>query len=95
MDNKDSALDKEAIILDPEVEESDDDLISDEGEESDDKELFIDSIYTSRSGVKWTELPTKLLQKRKAQNLLKHKAGPTVSVKTEVRQFLLLQLNMN
>ena len=95
MDNEDSALDKEAIILDPEVEDSDDDLIPDEGEESEDEELFIDSMYTSRSGVKWTELPTKLLQKRKARNLLKHKAGPTICVKTEVRQFLLLQLNID
>ena len=81
-DNEDSyASDEEEILVQAEDAESDIDFSSDEDEEEEDP---IDSLYTSRSGIKWDELPNKAARKRKARNILKHKGGPKVTVKTEV-----------
>ena len=53
-------------------------------EENDDADLFIDSLYKSRSGVQWEELPKALLCKRKFRNIIRHKVAPKVKVKTKV-----------
>ena len=69
--------------LDMESNDNDDNLSEEEG---DDADLLIDSLYKSRSGVQWNELPKTLLQKQKAKNIIKHKAGAKVGVKSEVSE---------
>ena len=87
MDN-DLASDEEDSSVVPEDFdlEDNDDNDNDLEDKGNDEDLLIDSLYKSRSGVQWAELPETLLCKRKAKNIIKHKAGPKVKAKTEVSE---------
>ena len=89
--NNDSASDEEDSSVVPEdsnpEDNNDNNSNNNDLEDKDnDEDLLINSLYKSRSGVQWAELPKSLLCKKKAKNIIKHKAGPKVKAKTEVSE---------
>ena len=91
-EEEDSASDEETSSVEPEDLEDDDESVSEDSD--DDADLFIDSIYKSRSGVQWQELPKTLLWKRRARNVIKHKPGPKGKVKTMVSEFIIFSYKL-